>query len=414
MAPFRDFRARRSADLISRLISAAPFVVALVLSAVACAGGSSAIPPSAPTAQAVLAVAPDQTPMPSHTPLQSSRTPPIRPPATPTVTLAALPSSPMPPTRPPTTAAMSPSSPEPEVRSPVPPTSTPTPTVAPYPLPTSPPTATPEPHWDRLRFVPALGGQLFALPVELFPWPDGGLAIAEKTGEINLFVPGMPASGLLDLGTVTSADLLETGLLSVATDPAFDQDDCKVRWHCHRGGRWSGWGGRRSFWLAGAWTSGRGTIRPGAGRSARCSPGWRIPRPTPTPQRVDVLIPTAVLHVMQAVLNTPVLAEQFKQFLWSAAPGTQAGQQVPALPANLPSGYIHPLLLHHGPLPRPGEPQFIPDVAGQQVIGPDPPPLDHTRFFSRVSACGSPSSSGANPSVSAASTVGWFPLTRTR
>ena len=125
-----------------------------------------------------------------------------------------------------------------------------------------------------------------------------------------------------------------------------------------------------------------------------------------TPQGVDVLIPTAVLHVMQAVLNTPVLAEQFKQFLWSAAPGTQAGQQVPALPANLPSGYIHPLLLHHGPLPRPGEPQFIPDVAGQQVIGPDPPPLDHTRFFSRVSACGSPSSSGANPSVSAASTVG--------
>ena len=133
-----------------------------------------------------------------------------------------------------------------------------------------------------------------------------------------------------------------------------------------------------------------------------------------TPQRVDVLIPTAVLHVMQAVLNTPVLAEQFKQFLWSTAPGTQAGQQVPALPANLPSGYIHPLLLHHGPLPHPGKPQFIPDVAGQQVIGPDPPPLDHTRFFSRVSACGSPSSSGANPSVSAASTVGWFPLTRTR
>ena len=59
------------------------------------------------------------------------------------------------------------------------------------------------------------------------------------------------------------------------------QDDCKVRWHGHRGGRWSGWGGRRSFWLGGAWTSGRGTIRPGAGRSARCSPGWRIPRPTP-------------------------------------------------------------------------------------------------------------------------------------
>ena len=133
-----------------------------------------------------------------------------------------------------------------------------------------------------------------------------------------------------------------------------------------------------------------------------------------TPQRVDVLIPTAVLHVMQAVLNTPVLAEHSKQFLWSAPLGTQAGQQIPALPAHLPSGYIHPLLLHHRPLPCPRKPQLIPDVAGQQVIGPDPPPLDHTRFFSRVSACGSPSSSGANPSASAASTVGWFPLTRTR
>ena len=110
-------------------------------------------------------------------------------------------------------------------------------------------------------------------------------------------------------------------------------------------------------------------------RVANTSPNPR------TPQRVDILIPTAVLHVMQAVLNTPVLAEHSKRFLWSAPLGTQAGQQVPALPAHLPSGYIHPLLLHHGPLPRPRKPQLIPDVAGQQVIGPDPPPLDHARFF---------------------------------
>ena len=48
------------------------------------------------------------------------------------------------------------------------------------------------------------------------------------------------------------------------------QDDCKVREHVRRGGRWSALVGRRSFWLAGAWTSGRETILPGAGRSARC------------------------------------------------------------------------------------------------------------------------------------------------
>ena len=125
-----------------------------------------------------------------------------------------------------------------------------------------------------------------------------------------------------------------------------------------------------------------------------------------TAQRVDVLIPTAVLHVMQAVLNAPVVAEQPEQFPWSPLPGTQAGQQIPTLPAHLPGGYVHALLLHHRPLPRPGKSQLIPDVVGQQGIGPDAPSLDHARFFPRVSACGSPGPSPANPSVNAASTVG--------
>ena len=125
-----------------------------------------------------------------------------------------------------------------------------------------------------------------------------------------------------------------------------------------------------------------------------------------TAQRVDVLIPTAVLHVMQAVLNAPVVAEQPEQFLRLALPGTQAGQQIPTLPAHLPGGYVHALLLHHRPLPRPGKSQLIPDVVGQYGIAPDAPSLDHARFFSRVSACGSPGSSPAKPSVNAASTVG--------
>ena len=48
------------------------------------------------------------------------------------------------------------------------------------------------------------------------------------------------------------------------------QDDCKVRRFGRRAGRWSALGGRRSFWLAGAWTSGQETILGGAGHSMPC------------------------------------------------------------------------------------------------------------------------------------------------
>ena len=50
----------------------------------------------------------------------------------------------------------------------------------------------------------------------------------------------------------------------------YPQDDCKVRRLDRRDGRWSALGGRRRSWLAGAWTSWKETILPGAGRSARC------------------------------------------------------------------------------------------------------------------------------------------------
>ena len=159
-------------------------------------------------------------------------------------------------------------------------------------------------------------------------------------------------------------------------------------------------GGKPSFQAQG--------VQPGVDQG-----GEYFPQPR-TPQRVDVLIPTAVFHVMQAVLNAPVVAEHSKQFLRSAPPGTQAGQQIPALPAHLPGGYIHGPLLHHCPLPRPGKSQFLPDIISQFGISPNPAPFDHPGFFSTVSACGSPSSSAVNPSARAASTAGWFPLTRTR
>ncbi len=117
---------------------------------------------------------------------------------------------------------------------------------------------------------------------------------------------------------------------------------------------------------------------------------------------------------MLAVLNAPVVAEEPEQLLGAALARTQAGQQIPARAPHLPSGYIHRLLLYHGPLPRPRKSQIIPDIVGQQVSSPNPPPFDYTRFFPKVSASGSPSSSGANPSAKADSASGWFPLMRTK
>ena len=140
---------------------------------------------------------------------------------------------------------------------------------------------------------------------------------------------------------------------------------------------------------------------------------YTSPRPG-TAQRVDVLVPTAVFNVMQAVLNAPVVADHLKEFFGCAATGTQAGQQIPALPAHLPGGYVHPLLLQHHTLPHSWKAQLIPDIAGQRLISPDAPFLDHARFFSTLCASGSTGPSPANPSANAASTWGWFPLMRTR
>ena len=58
--------------------------------------------------------------------------------------------------------------------------------------------------------------------------------------------------------------------LAEQVKPQTGQDDCKVSELDRRGGRWSGLGGRRKSWLAGAWISGLETILPGAGRSDRC------------------------------------------------------------------------------------------------------------------------------------------------
>ncbi len=67
----------------------------------------------------------------------------------------------------------------------------------------------------------ALEGRSFDQPVELFPWPGGGLAVAERRGAIAVHAPGTPPRLVLDLTARTAAGG-ERGLLSAALDPEFD------------------------------------------------------------------------------------------------------------------------------------------------------------------------------------------------
>lgn len=76
------------------------------------------------------------------------------------------------------------------------------------------------------KLVPAFEGRIFNQPVELFPWPAGGLAVVDLTGFIKAYDDS--AGGrrepelILDLTdrTVTG---IERGMLSAALDPNFDE-----------------------------------------------------------------------------------------------------------------------------------------------------------------------------------------------
>ena len=62
----------------------------------------------------------------------------------------------------------------------------------------------------------------FDTPVEMFPWPAGGIAVANRTGYIEIHSPGGEPRIALDLieRTVCCG---ESGLLSAALDPDFDR-----------------------------------------------------------------------------------------------------------------------------------------------------------------------------------------------
>ncbi len=84
-----------------------------------------------------------------------------------------------------------------------------------------------------LNVTQAFGGRTFDQPVELFPWPGGGLAVAERRGAIAVHVPGAAPRPVLDL-TARTSSLDEQGLLGVALDPEVDVFPYLYLWYSYR------------------------------------------------------------------------------------------------------------------------------------------------------------------------------------
>ncbi len=81
----------------------------------------------------------------------------------------------------------------------------------------------PFPPYDRLNFEDVLPGHKSHQPTEVFPWPAGGLAVAERAGTIVAYAAGGEPIPILDLTDRTDSDGSENGLLSAAVDPDFSE-----------------------------------------------------------------------------------------------------------------------------------------------------------------------------------------------
>ena len=80
----------------------------------------------------------------------------------------------------------------------------------------------PEPY-NRLLVMNAFPEIEHSQPVELIPWPPGGLVVVEKTGSIAVLSSESGLRPLLDLTDVVFSDAAEAGMLSAAVDPEFDR-----------------------------------------------------------------------------------------------------------------------------------------------------------------------------------------------
>ena len=81
----------------------------------------------------------------------------------------------------------------------------------------------PAPPYDRLNLVNASPGHLFSQPTEVFSWPAGGLAVADRTGFISIYAAGSEPSLVLDLSDIVDSGGSLNGMLSAAVDPEFSE-----------------------------------------------------------------------------------------------------------------------------------------------------------------------------------------------
>ena len=81
---------------------------------------------------------------------------------------------------------------------------------------------------------PAFGGAEFNAPVDIFPWPSGGLAVVDREGVIAAHHddPNAPPSQtILDLTEDVVCCLGQNGILSAALDPMFDEFPFLYVWY---------------------------------------------------------------------------------------------------------------------------------------------------------------------------------------
>ena len=79
------------------------------------------------------------------------------------------------------------------------------------------------PPYDNLNFSTAVPGYALQKPVEAFPWPGGGLLIADLDGEIAVYGSEPKPIQILDIADKISLMGSEIGLLGVAVDPEFER-----------------------------------------------------------------------------------------------------------------------------------------------------------------------------------------------
>lgn len=80
----------------------------------------------------------------------------------------------------------------------------------------------PEPY-ARLQLANVFPESALSNPVEVFPWPYGGLAVVERIGRIVVLTAEHHIEQILDLTDIVDLDGNEKGMLSAAIDPRFEE-----------------------------------------------------------------------------------------------------------------------------------------------------------------------------------------------